>query len=521
MGVFVQPRTNTSISNNDSENKYATITKPTKVKIERYFTTIDSSGNIGSTETDLTTISTHTNITFNNNGDHNGLTSGNGDAFPSSGVSVYVPDDRPVGSVVCVKYSVWPRDSHNNLAITSGAGLNDIALTSADEVSGGNGAEWATARACYTVAKRPTISLEGSNALAAGDRGFITSRYTRAVSSSSAKNFFGSWSEYALIGKDAVSGTHGTASGATFGYRINSADVTINQARANDVSDVANIGNADSACVFGSQTFSNDDCSNSRNIGAIGAQISGATESAKNYTSSIKSRYITNTPTHTVTVGALGNCNSISSPGDARCVTDASGTKYVHISSNNHLLASSGSDGILYNKIEGNAYSSSALVAPEQTTVYYVTGTLIIDGDILSANSDQEYNNTKAIKQNIIIAKNVLIMPNVQKIDALIVADNEVDTCAYTTANNLYENKRTNMTRLSSDVCNEQLFFEAPVLTKTIKLNRTFGADSGTNAIKRAEIFNFNMANYLWSYAQSAKYNEASTTNLKELPPRY
>ncbi len=519
-GVFVQPRTNTSISDNDSENKYATITKPTKVKIERYFTTIDSSGNIGSTETDLTTISTHTNITFNNNGDHNGLTSGNGDAFPSSGISVYVPDDRPVGSVVCVKYSVWPRDSHNNLAITSGAGLNDIALKSTAEVSGSDGAEWATARACYTVAKRPTTSFEGSNVLAAGNRGFITSRYTRAVSSSSAKNFFGSWSEYALIGKDDVSGTRGTASGATFGYRINSADVTINQARANDVSDVANIGNADSACVFGSQTFSNDDC-NSPNIGAIGAQISGATESAKNYTSSIKSRYITNTPTHTVTVGVLGNCNSISSPGDARCVTDAFGTKYAHISSNNHLLASSGSDGILYNKIEGNAYSSSALVAPEQTTVYYVTGTLIIDGDILSANSDQEYNNTKAIKQNIIIAKNVLIMPNVRKIDALIVADNEVDTCAYTTANNLYEDKRTNMANLSSDVCNEQLIFEAPVLTKTIKLNRTFGADSGTNAIKRAEIFNFNMANYLWSYAQSAKYNEASTTNLKELPPRY
>ena len=518
-GVFVQPRTNTSVSDSSTENKYATITKPTKVKIERYFTTIDASGNINSTETDLTTISNSTNITFNNTGDHNGAVSEDSAKYPNSGVSVYVPDDRPVGSVVCLKLSVWPRDSHNGTGITYGAGKNNVALTSAAEVDGGDSASWAIARACYTVAKRPTTSFEGSNALAAGNEGFKTSRYTRMVSAGSAKNYFGSWSEYALIGKNSVSGSHGTASGATFGYNVGNAGITINQTRANNIAGIATSTNASSACVFGGQTFANYNCSSSSN--PLGAQIASATDSAKNYAATIKSRYTTDTPTRTISVGLLGGCSSIDSPGSAQCVTNASGTKFAHISTSNGLIATSSTSDTLYNKIEGNAYLSSAPVAPKQATVYYVTGTLVIDGNILTASYDQEYTNTKSIKQNVIIANKVYIMPNVDKIDALIVADSEVDTCAYTSTANLKSNTKTIIARLSSDVCNKQLIFEAPVITKTIKLNRTFGADNGPYAIQRAEIFNFNMANYLWSYAQSAKYNEANTTNLRELPPRY
>ena len=514
-GVFVQPRTNTSISDSSSENKYATITKPTRVKIERYYTSYDASGNISSTETDLTLISNQTGLTFNNNGNHNGLTSGNGDTYPSTGVSVSVPDDRPVGSLVCLKFSVWPRDSHNNLSLTSGAGNKNVALTSAAEVSGGTAASWGIARACYTVAKRPTVSFEGSNALAAGSSGFTTSRYTRLKDS--AKNYFGSWSEYALIGNNSVSGTHGTASGATFGYRVGSTDVTINQTRENDVTNIANDINSSSACVFGSQAFSNSACNSS----SLGAQISSATSMAKNYANNIKSRFTADTPNRSINADGLSGCSSITSPGNARCVTDSDGTKFAHIKAGNGLLATSGSDGILYNRIEGNAYASSMPVASEQTTVYYVTKTLVIDSDVLTASSDQEYTNAKAIKQNIIIAKNVLIMPRVRKIDALIVAENELDTCAYTSYGNLNNDNRTSLSRLSSDVCSGQLVFEAPVLAKKVLLHRTHGADNGNKAVQRAEIFNFNMANYLWGYSQAAKYSEANTTNIRELPPRY
>ena len=86
---------------------------------------------------------------------------------------------------------------------------------------------------------------------------------------------------------------------------------------------------------------------------------------------------------------------------------------------------------------------------------------------------------------------------------------------------NLKNGVRTRLNSLSSQVCNNELIFEAPVITSAIKLHRTYGADEENNAIRRAEVFNFNMANYLWSYSQSAKYNQANTTNIRELPPRY
>ena len=519
-GIFVQPRTNTSISTSSSSNKYATITKPTKVKIERYFTTFDASGNISSTETDLTTIATYDNKTFNNNGNYKGITTESSAAYPSGGVSVYVPDNREIGSLVCLKYSVWPRDSHNNLSATSGAGNKSVALTSAAQVSGGTAASWAVARACYTVAKRPTVSFEGGNALAAGSTGFKTARYTRMLTSGSTKYLFGSWSEYALIGKnDAGNTKHGTASGATFGYQVGTTDVSINMARArNDATKVATDTNANNVCVFSSQGFSNN-ASCAEYVSSLGAQISSSANAARNFANNLRNHYTVEEPNRTVITSSLTGCTSITSPGNAKCV-NINGNKYAHIKSGNGLLATTATGDTLYNRIDGSAFLTSTPAAPKQTTIYRVDGDLVIGGNILTASGDPSYNKTDSIRQNLIFANRVLIMPTVTKIDAVIVAD-EVDTCAYLSTAKLNSGTRTTTTSLTSNLCSNQLIFEAPVITKIIKLNRTYGATSGTGAIRRAEIFNYNMANYLWAYKQASKYSQANTTLIRELSPRY
>jgi len=520
-GVFIQPRTNTSISDQAATNKYATISKPTRVKIERYFTTYDGSGDISDTETSLTTISDTSNVIFNATGDLKGNTSGNGEVYPNStGVSVHVPDDRPVGSLVCLKFSVWPRDSHNNLSATSGAGDKNVALTGSAEVSGGTNASWAIARACYTVAKRPTTSFEGSNALAAGTDGFVTSRYTRMFSPGSTKFYFGSWSEYALIGRNNVSGVHGTASGATFGYKVGTPDVTINATRANnDASTSATAANSNDICVFGSQMIPNDHTCDT--TGVLGEQIASAANSAKNFAATIRSRYTAETPTKVVNTGSLGTCNNVTAPGNAKCVKIDNGTKYARINSSNGVIATATGGDTIYNKINGNAYIDSALVAPKQTTIYEVSGTLVIGGDILTANSGSDPTYTHSVKQNLIFANNILILPNVTKIDALVVSENLVDTCAYESTAKWNTDTRITLSNLSSDICTSQLVFEAPVITKTINLYRTYGAASDTSSVRRGEIFNFNMANYLWDYGQASKYSQANTTYIRELPPRY
>ena len=313
---------------------------------------------------------------------------------------------------------------------------------------------------------------------------------------------------------------YGTASGASFGYAVGNSGVAINDGRENS-GDIATQSKAGNVCVFGSQTFSNNVSCGDESSSLGSSEIASAACSAKNFATSIKSRYAAIAATKIIKVSNLGECSSFDSPGAAHCVTDNEGTKYAHISVSNGLLAGSGAGGVLYTRIEGNAYLSSVPVAPEQATVYYVTGTLVINGDILASSSDAGYNSINAIRQNLIFADKVLIMPNVKKIDALVVADSEVDTCAYTSIDNLKNGVRTRLNSLSSQVCNNELIFEAPVITPAIKLHRTYGADEGNNAIRRAEVFNFNMANYLWSYSQSAKYNQANTTNIRELPPRY
>ena len=74
-----------------------------------------------------------------------------------------------------------------------------------------------TAVSCSTIAKKPTMSVESSNAYSATQ--FKTARYTRTIGSK--KINFGSWSEYGVFGRvltDASANASLFASGAALGY---------------------------------------------------------------------------------------------------------------------------------------------------------------------------------------------------------------------------------------------------------------------------------------------------------------
>ncbi|MCR4753406.1 MAG: hypothetical protein K5837_03225, partial [Candidatus Saccharibacteria bacterium] len=110
----------------------------------------------------------------------------------------------------------------------------------------------------------------------------------------------------------------------------------------------------------------------------------------------------------------------------------------------------------------------------------------------------------------------------VTRIDAIILA-NEIDTCAYNSFADFVSGNRIKADRsnLSADVCNNTVEFRAPVYTKKLILNRTAGSEKGNSTIQRAEIFDMNMATYLWSYNQMSRYSQAVTVEQKELPSRY
>ena len=80
--------------------------------------------------------------------------------------------------------TVWPLDSHNN------TNDNNVALSD-------NGNSKGVYTVCNTYAKKPTMSIESSNAYANGEIDTSTTPKTF----SGGTYLFGSWSEYSIFGK--------------------------------------------------------------------------------------------------------------------------------------------------------------------------------------------------------------------------------------------------------------------------------------------------------------------------------
>ena len=569
-GVIVHPRKNTAVSNNNSLNTYATITKPTKVTTEWYV--LDNHDNRWHSPTYTSSAKkVDENVRFNKTGRLNG-TIGNdasGTVDGSDGriykdVKAIVPDDVPLGYRVCVDISVYPRYSHNADHANSGS-TSAVAMQSTP----GTGASELLRTACYTVAKKPMISVEGSNAYASGDKGFLTSRYSKDFNTTN-KITFGSWSEYGVYGKSAIDSGRGFASGATFGYATSptSTKVTMNGERHNNINNIAkNLDDTSGPriCIFTTQTFVNANCSTTTGTaGAVGV----GQKAVEQYRERTYDRFKGSSKSKDIDEDEYG-ANCYSGNGDASsygCIKSGS-TKYAII--NKWLNDTWDENGVNRTHIEGNSYLGSAsdssnytlwtphnfnnnqtivnasgetVLDRNHTRVIETSGTMVIDGNIIvgdrnNHDDDPVLNNTGEIAQVVIVARKVEITSRVNQIDAIILAD-EVDTCAYTSVNKFINGTRAsigggsgketiNSTDESCSGYNNAtgksgpLIFSGPVFTKKITLNRTYGASSSTSSIKRAEIFYLDPYNYLWSFGQMSRYSQAVTTYSRELPSRY
>ena len=561
--VFVTPRKNGAFGTGDTEqakalNTYATITKPTTVTAEYYY----RSRNNFDSKFNQTTISgayyhdrLNQNGAFNGNADDSSSLANGGSTVGS--FSIPVPDGLEIGDKVCVSLTVSPADSHNAFQALSvnGAGSNNAALME-------TGTSSKTAEFCRTVAKLPTMSVEGSNAFAGNTdpngSGFNTSRFSKKFDDSGVSYMFGSWSEYGVYGKVAVTDNHGFASGATFGYQTgNNGNIAINQTRSNS-GEVAKSGSAHSStCVYSTQTFVNANC-NSNDVGKAGI----GENAARQFRERIEDRFTSGSSpwireseygNDCVTDNFYHTHKCISAKGD---YADGAYHKYadydVYMNNNKDENGEYIRDenGMIHVRIDGDAYFGSATSSNSTkldmvmnhnfwsdtktfnwTYVYEIGGTFVLDGDIKVGDIRDGGNNYRDdptmqrlgnVRVPIISVDKLHLTNRVTRIDAIILA-NEIDTCAYNSYADFVSGNRIKADRsnLSADVCNNTVEFRAPVYTKKLILNRTAGSESGNNTIQRAEIFDMNMATYLWSYNQMSRYSQAVTVEQKELPSRY
>ncbi|MBR3176642.1 hypothetical protein IKF25_01560 [Candidatus Saccharibacteria bacterium] len=498
-GVGIMGRKNDYVNGNTA---YATITKTTHVSVKTYYTH-------GGTKYYLDNIngaSYTLDKRFNTAGN---LNNSNED---STLVNITIPDNGiiTVGDKVCTEITVWPADSHDDPGrdIVHGASQGVVALLNnigLEEGSRYGESNFRTTTSCSQVAKRPTMSVESSNAYSSA--GYEVSNYTKVFANNGPVVRFASWSEYGVFGKVVKKDKH-LVSGATTAYRTNvpyGSQIENAPRINNDTVNTATTSNS-STCVFRTQTFANTNCTENN-----GHDIGG--DSVAQFRQKMVDRY-----------GNIGN-------GATSGTVTFGGTPYKKVVLNtsnlgSHISNETGPIAIranagenLYIGEEGIPTEIPLGVEYDRTIVYNASGqTVVIDGNIdynrRSGNTNTNLDNIVGV---VIIAKNVYITNKPTYIDATIIADEVVNTCRY----NGNSTAINGVGNLSASVCNQPLVFDAPVITKKLVLNRTAGAGNGNYSIQRAEIFNLSMANYLWGYNQMSRYSQAITTYSRELPSRY
>ena len=143
--------------------------------------------------------------------------------------------------------------------------------------------------------------------------------------------------------------------------------------------------------------------------------------------------------------------------------------------------------------------------------------TVTITGDITYTNGT--LNSTTDIPQLIIIADQINIENNVKNIDAWLIASGTsgtINTCSKSGTAII-----TTVTQLITNLCQNPLVINGPVMAKKLYLLRTAGSDRGATSSNPAEIINLRPDAYLWGVAHNANSGRLTTVYETELPPRF
>ena len=578
-GIAVASRKNAVFGSSSDLNTYATITKRTTVQTRYYIssgsstTYYNADGASKGSDSSWTTVLSGKR--FNSGGNLAGMYDNTsylaGGANISSTIpnkfKIKIPRNTAIGAKVCMQVRAYPADSHDSYIseTVSGAGTQkpDGTYPALSE-TGSSDTSHSTTTACYTVAKKPSFSAEGSNAYSGGEEGFVTSVTNRTYFSNGvagATYKYGSWSEYGVYGNVATTDLRGMASGATYAYNTGNSGQSDENLGRSTTSHVSTTENTN-FCTLSTQTYTNDKCAS----GEVGLQGMGK-NSATQYRDRVVSRFTAGNaqaiseseiwasrsggtcPTNVsdphsesskptcFTAGGTNYVYMSKFNGGARIANrDANGTSHVVVNQGIPVYIGSGNSSTMTYYLDQNLENSDE----RNFTYVYQVGTLVIDGNMYMGNYNGGINSDKdpilynpnQMRQNIIVAKKVLITGRVNHIDATIIAD-EVDTCAYDTYQDFKDGKRvavnatSGQKQLNSDSCSEPLTITAPVIAKKIIMHRTYGGGYDGNSydnndeVKRGEIYYLRPDLYLWSYSQMQRYSQAVTVNSRELPTRY
>ena len=379
------------------------------------------------------------------------------------GSSYNVYDGR-AGKYYCVVAAVYP--------YTSGTDTNM-------DASGSN--NWyVSAPSCAVIAKKPSLEVWGNGLYTAG-KVFTASAEKRVIDgfvgftprSSSNTTVFGSWVETNIIANGQVAGLASGAATGFPGYTIRTLTNGVQRLSG------SREGSTRRFCTYRSPlTMPNAGC-----LTTIGG-LPG------------------------VNVGSLGSpAAGMNKPVDrdaliARFMTEDGTFKYRNT----------------YTRLSQLVSELGSTIIPagqNQTYVIDASGkTFTIDSNIQYA---ELYNNFTDIPKLIIRADNININCNVNRIDAVLIADKIQNN---TVAGNV--NTCSNAGGVDDSARSNQLKINGAVITGSLTANRTYGAGVGAYSVIPAEIVDYDSSLYIWGSqrAEASASGKLDVIYLRELSPR-
>lgn len=397
--------------------------------------------------------------------------------------------DMPAGSQICVAAAFWPA--------SSGVDTN---------LDKDGSKTWRISDSkCFKIAKKPSMQIWGGNIYSSGNiNTAVAAKNHLAISgidnnsyNVSQKNgsryVFGAWGELGIV---SVGSVKGMASGAYIGYAGNNNGNLTPSYNGSGNGGVKTPGGTTQvdACKRNVLTFANYPCE-SNAVDGIG-NTNSTTDAAKDKSSIIANFAVSRRD-------ESGNDLNLVS-GDVRLNTDdklnAAGAYYYHNDNENLTIPVS----------TVNAGTLQVVASGKN---------ILINGDIRYSGT---YNNINQMPKLVIYAKqNIYIGCNVKNIDAILIADETVVTCA-TDGFNTDLSENAIKEKIGRGQNSNQLFINGTVIADKLIVNRTFGAATGANSIVSAEIINYDSTNYAWSNwkGNETTVDDMHVTYLKELSPR-
>ena len=378
----------------------------------------------------------------------------------SETINIVIPD-VPAGSRVWIRSAVYPKDSGPDDNIN--AEYYDVSDATSWAYS-----DWIE----LIVAKKPSLQVWGGNVYSADvlNVPFAAKLHVDGfgdgynINKNIGYYVFGSWTELSLV---SLKENTGFGSGASMGYVSNSGGVlspSYNSFNPDGLNPGGSLETSLNFCVRSVLTFANTTSGTSLmckdKTPGLGASGSGTAENNK---SSLIARFVNATPEE---------------------------REQRHI---------------VYEEYDD--YTIGGTVIPKGTTRVIKAGKITVGGDIYY---EDNYSTLRQIPKLIIYADDIDINCNVNRIDAVLIAEGSVNTCANSEDTNSSANSR-------------QLIINGSIITDILEANRTYGAASGSNSIIPAEIVNYDATLYLWSSNKADVSNSGRLmeTYTHELSPRY